>query len=877
MKFRGLAFIMAIFITSTIWAQDLERQGTFYFNSHEYEKAEKIFLEVLAKNPESIYGNFSMAKLKYEEERELRKKESQIQKYKNFQEYIDLLKVAYKYSQKAALAYKKLEEPEKATLRKLVTATDADISTHLSSTIEKEYFEILRDAKYRKPTKILFGSKIYSQTIDADTINFLKKAFFEQCNQYLETFKQSPYEPMIRQFRKELMLEYITLEDLRQFGDKSGGEYEKYCTTVLQLFTPEELKHIVPNFYGMEYGWKKEFQTHDRYLKVKSLAESNKLSVEEFLCKLSLHYKGCTEENITLYQQLIQAIAPTDVAWVAVQKVASFYAFQGQWAKAKEVYKTYQALFPEHQRLFEKSMILMDDNSEPIKLENLGDGVNSAEKEYYPVLTMDEKTLYFARKTADYGEDVFVSEKLPDGRWGVATQVNSQLNTQSHEIPLSISADANTLFLYGNYAILPQFSYLKNEEKRLGKGDFYLTKRQEGGWGKVEVFKYPVNTTNYEAGLSITADGNAILFASDREGAIGGYNPNYPTEWLYYHGSGEFNLDIWVSVKKEDGTWGQPINLGSTINTPFAEKNPYLHPDMKTLYFCSDGHEGFGGYDIMMSKRLDENSWTSWSEPVNIGKSINSPHDDAFYITATGKKALFVSNQKDNNFGSTDIYQVEVPKKFRPDPVAVITGKIVDEDGKGSSATIHWEENGKKKIGKIPTSTIDGKYTLVLNGGAKYTLIPEKDKHFGSSTEIDLTNLKEGTIITQDDRKIHSLDIEDEKRKPFILETLHFDTDSDRIRPESFYDLDRLAKILLQSPQIKVIIEGHTDNMASHEYNIDLSQRRTGSVKKYLISKGVAENRLESNGYGETKPIAPNTTNDGRQKNRRVEFRVVGI
>ncbi|GAB4338360.1 MAG: hypothetical protein OHK0038_17080 [Flammeovirgaceae bacterium] len=877
MKISTIFVIFIGILAFKISAQDLERQGTFYFNSYEYEKAEKIFLEVLSKDPESIYGNFSMAKLKYEQERELRKKESQIQKYKNFQEYIDLLKVAYQYSQKAAIAYKKLKESEKASIRRLVTATDAEITTYLSATIEKEYFEILRDTKYRKPTKILYGSKIYSQTIDADTITTLKKAFLEQCNQYLETFKQGVYEPAVRQFRKELMSEYISLEELRQFGDKSGSDYEKYCSTILQLFTPEELKHIIPNFYGMEFGWKKEFQKNDRYLKIKSLSENNKLSVEEFLCKLNLHYKGCTEENITLYHQLVQAIAPADIAWIAVQKMASYYAFQGQWGKAKEIYRKYQPLFPEHQRLFEKSIALMEDTSQPIKLKNLGEGVNSAEKEYYPVLTIDEKTLYFARKTLDYGEDIFVSEKLPDGRWGVASQVSSQLNTQSHEIALSISADANTLFLYGNYVILPQFSHLKNEEKRLGKGDFYFTKRQGEGWGKIEVFKYPINTTNYEAGLSITADGNAILFASDREGAVGGYNPNYPADWLYYHGSGEFNLDIWVSIRKEDGSWGQPINLGNVINTPFAEKNPYLHPDMKTLYFCSDGHEGFGGYDIMMSKRLDENSWTSWSEPVNIGKSINSPYDDAFYITTTGKKALFVSNQKGDNFGNTDIYEVEVPEKFRPEPVAVITGKIVDEDGKASSAIIHWEENGKKKTGKVPTSNIDGRYTLVLRGGAKYTLIPEKDKHFGSSTEIDLINLKEGTIITQEDKKIHSLDVEDETRKPFILETLNFDTDSDRIRPESFYDLDRLANILHQLPHIKLIIEGHTDNMASHEYNIDLSERRTASVKKYLISKGVPENRLESKGYGETKPIAPNTTNEGRQKNRRVEFRAEEI
>ncbi|MCS6832129.1 MAG: hypothetical protein NZ521_01025, partial [Flammeovirgaceae bacterium] len=491
-----LFFLFFNSVFGALQAQELEKQGTFYFNSHEYEKAEKIFMQVLAKNPESIYGNFSMARLRHEQVREMRQKEQMIQKYKNFQEYLDKLKEAYHYAQKASTAYKKLDENEKASIRKLVTATDMYISNHLISTIEKESFEILRDAKYRKPTKILYGSKVYSQTLDADTLYSLKKAFFEQCNQFLATFKQSAYEAQVRLFRKELLQEYINIDELRQFGDKSGSEYERNCETILALFSPEELKHIVPNFYGMEYGWKKEYQNHERYLKVKALAESHRMTVEEFLCKLSMHYQGCHEGNMLLYDQLIRAIAPADIAWVAVQRMASFYAYHGQLQKAKEVYLAYQSLFPNHQRLFEKSIALLEEDVEPIRLENLGSGVNSPEKEYYPVLTMDETKLYFARKTSDYGEDIFVSEKLPDGTWGTAVQVNGQLNTQSHEIPLSISSDGMTLFIYGNYAILPQFGYLKNEEKRLGKGDFYFTQRQEGGWGRIEVFKYPINTPN---------------------------------------------------------------------------------------------------------------------------------------------------------------------------------------------------------------------------------------------------------------------------------------------------------------------------------------------------------------------------------------------
>ncbi len=882
-KTYALLLLAACWAFSGMAQSDIQKEITASVNDHQVARTDSLLFrmktEVLGKAgsnaSDSAFWFFSMAKLQYEKQQRLKQEEKLTVRYKNYTDYYDLLLSAFAFSRQGAVCYVGLPADEQASLRRAITATDDELRQQLSLTIEQEAYNLLKGAQYRKPTRQLYEARIYHKTIDADTLVSLREALFDQCSRFLSAFEGSNYQASVKGFRKELLSEYINLETVRQFGEKGGEKYENYCASILELFDAKELAHLLPQFYGAEYGWGKSgWQAHPNFLKLKELAKANQMSELDLLCRLSIHSEGCHDGNRALYDQFIKKMAPADVALVAVQKVLSPFVYTERMAEAKQVIDAYRAYFPAQSVYFDQLETLLSTEDDR-KLVNLGSSINTRDQEFYPVLSLDEKNLYFARKTVEYGEDIFISYQFDDKDWLPSEPISSNLNTASHELPLGISADGNTLLLYGNYSILPNYGHIRNQEKRLGKGDFYFTQRVGKGWGKIEVFPYPVNTPNYEAGISLSANGKALFFASDREGAVGGYNPIYHPDYLYYHGGGEFNLDIYVSLQDENGKWGEPQNLGEVINTPYAEKNPFIHPDGQTLYFSSNGHYGLGGYDIFMCKRKNPDSWTEWTVPVNVGRAINSPYDDSFYMSATGRKALLVSNREGDNFGKTDIYWVNVPKKYRPEPIIIVTGQIVDDKGKPVFTDIFWETEGEpKEFGKLQTHPDDGKFMFAVKPGKRFTYYPQKDKLFSSSIVLDLLKQKESEILPPQKVIMTSVDITDTERKPFVLKTLRFDFDEDVIKPESFFDLDRLVNLLLQNPSFRLSIEGHTDNKGSHDFNMDLSERRTASVRNYLIKKGISASRLTNQGFGETKPIAPNTTDEGRQLNRRVEFKI---
>ncbi len=205
-------------------------------------------------------------------------------------------------------------------------------------------------------------------------------------------------------------------------------------------------------------------------------------------------------------------------------------------------------------------------------------------------------------------------------------------------------------------------------------------------------------------------------------------------------------LDIYVSLRTQNG-WSNPINLGKVINTPFAESSPWLHPDMRTLYFISDGHPGLGNYDIFVSRRLREDSWTEWSEPVNLGKAINSAGSDAIHITADGKTALIVSSQSGNSYGETDIYRITLPESYRAEPVVVVTGTVIDSNGKPvKKAQITWQATDNSKKGTASVQP-NGRFSIPLKRGKKYRYQPVAHNYFSGSQIIDLTQTPATTLV----------------------------------------------------------------------------------------------------------------------------------
>ena len=897
-----------------------EKEAITLLHNNQYDKALISFQAILQKDATNPLANFGMAKTYYEKQQLLKKSQPlNTVKYRNLQPHFDLLTKAYQYAQKAAVNYPKMTTAQKEIF-KMFSVSETQMQNSFSYVIENEAFNFINTVPYRNSFEQLYTSQVYNKELDADTLLALRDALHDQCNEFLATYKNSNNGKIVIQLRKDLFLEMTNAATARRYGDKGGKIYEQHCDLISKYYTPDELKSILPIYYGFEYGFSATFLQDENYKKLQELADNEKVTIIELICKLNLHYKGCGTENKVLYDKFIRKFAPADVAFVALQRMTTSSMQQKKWSEVIAIFKTYQNLFSDNR--IQKIIDLLNTADDNIELVNLGKNINSQYNDYSPVLAADG-TLYFARKSENTGEDIFMASpqtspnlqnppnyqilKPAKISFDIAAQPLSEINTKSHEIPLSVSIDGKTLVLFGNYSGLPEYFYVLKTEKKLGKGDIYYVNKKGKKFDKVEVFPTPVNTENYEADLSIVPDNKVVLFCSDRKGAVGGYLPNYPENGLYYHGSGEFNTDIWVAIRNDKNGFDEPINLGARINTPFAEKKPFLHPDMKTLYFCSEGHYGFGGYDIFMSKRLNEDSWTEWSEPVNLGKVINSPFDDSFYISPTGELALIVSEKggmtNNSNIGKQDIYQMTVPQRFRPEQVTIISGIVNDDKGKPIQAKIVWKENSdkdvissnnfKENVKKVKGGDIEtdenGNFYFVVPQSKSYIYYAEKDGYFGGglniispkNTSITPTveiNSKETNLISQAKStglQISTLDKNDKNRKPFVMRSLNFDHNSDIIRKESYFDLYRLAALFLQNPNLKLAIEGHTDNAGTHAFNEDLSARRAKSVLTFLVKNGVKTTNITSKGFAETMPIAENTSDIGKEKNRRVEFRVV--
>ncbi|MCX7736366.1 MAG: OmpA family protein [Candidatus Kapabacteria bacterium] len=557
-----------------------------------------------------------------------------------------------------------------------------------------------------------------------------------------------------------------------------------------------------------------------------------------------------------LYEEYIREKAPSENAFVALQRRADNFINTRNWDSAIFIFNKFKPLFPNFTERIDKIISILSAKSEGIIVRNLGTVINTDKDEWDPNPTPDGRYLYFsARDRQDsYGfTDIYVS-KLENGTWQTPRNIGPPINGRNDETIDNITTDGNTLLLSGTF------------EGTFGNFDIYTATKTEKGWGNLEHLPYPINSVYTDEGGNLTSDGKALLFSSDRPGGIGQYVP-FGT---LFHGTSNGNMDIYVCLKTDSG-WVGPINLGPTINTPYSERSPYLHPDGRTLYFSSEGHPGLGKLDVFKSYRLKEDSWTEWSEPVNLGKEINSILDDWGYkITVGGDSAFFAGHWRTIGYGGWDLFSITLPKFAKPDKVLTIKGKVTDNQGKPLSAKILWEDlNTGKNVGILQSDPSDGSYIIILPMGKNYGFYAEKTGYYPLSKNIDLTKeRKENEII----ENITLLPIEDilKKETKVSLNNIFFDFDKYTLKKESFPELDRLTKLIKENPKYKIKIEGHTDNIGSESYNIELSKKRAESVRNYIVSKGVSPKRFTLIGFGSSMPIASNDTEEGRAMNRRV-------
>lgn len=487
-------------------------------------------------------------------------------------------------------------------------------------------------------------------------------------------------------------------------------------------------------------------------------------------------------------------------------------------------------------------------NPVPFVARTLGPEINTPGDEYLPSFTADGSALIFTR-VVDNQEDFYISRQTPDGGWGPAEPID-QINTDNNEGAQTVSADGRLLIFTAC-----------NRPGGLGRCDLYMSEYVDGKWTQVVNMGEPVNSGAWESQPSLSADGKALYFASDRSGGKGG-------------------KDIWVSLRQADGRWGAPQNLGDTINTPREEQGPFIHPDGQTLYFMSDGHPGMGGADIFYSRLNDHGAWGT---PINIGYPINSKSDEGLLVVSLdGKTAYFASNRQGlqptlNERGqpSYDLYEFDLYPEARPAPVTYV--KAVVRDAITSAplqAEVEFSDLFDGKIFSSATTDKNGQFLVVLPIGRNYALNVSKAKYlfFSEFFELKEAASAENPFLLEIGLQPIPEPMAVEAARPIVLKNVFFASGSASLLPESIAELERLRALLLDNPTLRIQINGHTDSVGSDADNQVLSENRAKAVYTYLLENGIGEERLRFKGFGESKPLDTNDTEQGRQLNRRTEF-----
>lgn len=490
-------------------------------------------------------------------------------------------------------------------------------------------------------------------------------------------------------------------------------------------------------------------------------------------------------------------------------------------------------------------------NPVPFDPKPLAGTINTNFPEYLPSITAEGNTLVFTRRI-NGDEEVFMSRRELD-IW-LTPQPIEDINTVANEGSQYISAD-------GNLIVFVRCT----DRAGYGGCDLYFSEKKGNIWTKPENMGQPINTRGWESQPSLSADGKTLYYASDRRGSLGG-------------------RDIWRSTRNENGDWSNPRNLGKTVNTIADDEAPFFHPDGKSLYFMSTGHQGLGGYDLFLSRKETNGKWGT---PQNLGYPINTKgNEGALFITLDGTTAYFAKDhlpeddlEKLTSRKQPDIFTFEMPATLRPTPVTYVKATVKDAktNRKLANANIEVLDLVTNEVFATAKTDNKGNFLTCLAMGGNYALNVNKEKYLFHSENFELletTSLKEPFLLKIGLQPIHEVTeaVSENKAQPVILKNVFFESGSAEIKKESLSELNRLKELLMNNEALKIRINGHTDNVGSDSNNLSLSENRAKAVKDYLITQGIAPTRLSHKGYGETQPINSNETEDGRKINRRTEF-----
>jgi OOP family OmpA-OmpF porin len=494
-----------------------------------------------------------------------------------------------------------------------------------------------------------------------------------------------------------------------------------------------------------------------------------------------------------------------------------------------------------------------------IVIEALDKNVNSDYSELNPLLSPDGKTLYFSRKNhpGNTGgvkdkEDIWYSELDSTGHWEIAKNMGSRFNNESPNFVTSIQSVTPD----GRTAIMA----LGNKYESNGKvlAGVSISTNVGGSWSAPKSLTI-TNDYNFneKANYFLTNNRKTLILSVEREDSQG-------------------DRDLYVSFMQDDSIWTEPLNLGDVVNTANEESAPFLAADDKTLYFSSKGFSGYGASDIYVSRRLDD-TWTSWSDPENLGPEINSPLEDLFFnIPAASEYAYYSRGVTETN---TDIFRVKLPIVKSPDPWVTVKGRIIDATGKAVGAKIIYERlPDGKELGIAQSNPETGEYEIRLPAGHLYGVRAESKDRVSENQSLDLRNVTADQVIEHKDFNLDPIQVTTvEENITIVLNNVFFDFDKAVLKLESFPELNRIVALMDEKTGMQIEISGHTDATGAESYNLGLSERRAKSVVKYLTEKGIEASRVTSLFFGESKPLETNANNEGRRKNRRVEFKILKL
>ncbi|WP_426492900.1 OmpA family protein [Hymenobacter sp. 102] len=469
----------------------------------------------------------------------------------------------------------------------------------------------------------------------------------------------------------------------------------------------------------------------------------------------------------------------------------------------------------------------------------MGDAINSQREDYGPTLSADADQLIFSSKRKMRGLNGVIDEDLytahrENGVWTPAEPLPKPINSPYNEGSACISKDGTTLY----------FARCECPTCH-GNCDLYTATFKDGKWSMPKSLGTNVNSTAWDSQPTLSPGEDTLYFASDRLGGFG-------------------LSDIWFTVKQKNGQWSKAQNMGPVVNTRESEVSPFYHPLYHVLYFSSRGQLlNFGDFDIYKTYRVR----SRWQEPINIGPLVNGKGSEYYFTIDSDSKSLYYARSEEKDMKNLDLYSFPLPMEAQPLATTHVEGSLIDSVSRkplNGIISIIDTDNGIEVASKYLRD--DGSFDFDLIEGSHYVMLIQSPDFFSVEKKFAL----EGDTVMK--LMTNSIDY----KLPLIFKNIEFDQDKSQIRASMHPILDRIAVFMVDHPTFRLSITGHTDGKGDPEFNERLSQERAESIRRYIEQKGkLAPNRIDSFGYGSSRPLKDEVTEEDAKTNRRVEFRLL--